>query len=467
MPQQTNSQEKLNDQCALQQTATDRPAPQKKVLLLSLIFLIAFGVRLVNWQTKRSEVAVVQSSVVLNYKQQARLIKDNGLASLYDRAAPTNDPDLLGHPLGYPILLSFIYRLASDSDTATQLLQMILDSLSALIIAMIAFEMFRLQVGVIAGLLAALAPQFSWNSMLLLPDTLAAFPILLAILLVARFLRANHVNRKQWVWLAVAGILLGLSCWLRANSLLLAPFFALLILFTGKRRQRWLPALIVVACAFLTIAPLTIRNAIVFREFIPVSLGAGQTLIEGIGDYDYEKILGQPQTDDELIRGEAETYQRPEYANSLFTPDGPVRDRARMSRGFAVIRAHPIWFGTVMLRRAVSMLKLERTPLRLDTASSVSSPIVEWPLRTIQRWFITVLFLPLSLLGAGFLIFRKHLRELAILLTVPAYYFCVQSALHTEYRYVLVLHYFLFVLAACAIFTITCRIKSRLSGAAA
>ena len=87
------------------------------------------------------------------------------------------------------------------------------------------------------------------------------------------------------------------------------------------------------------IAPLTIRNAVVFGEFIPVSLGAGQTLIEGIADYDTDGTLGLPQTDVELIRGEAETYQRPDYANSLFTPDGPARDRARLRRGFSVIRA--------------------------------------------------------------------------------------------------------------------------------
>ncbi len=34
--------------------------------------------------------------------------------------------------------------------------------------------------------MAAFAPQFSWNSILLLPDTLAALPILVAIYLITR-----------------------------------------------------------------------------------------------------------------------------------------------------------------------------------------------------------------------------------------------------------------------------------------
>jgi len=43
-----------------------------------------------------------------------------------------------------------------------------------------------LSAGLIAGLLAALAPQFTWNSVLLLPDSISVLPILLAIYLIAR-----------------------------------------------------------------------------------------------------------------------------------------------------------------------------------------------------------------------------------------------------------------------------------------
>ncbi|HEV7843703.1 MAG TPA: hypothetical protein VGO69_08385, partial [Pyrinomonadaceae bacterium] len=38
-----------------------------------------------------------------------------------------------------------------------------------------------------------------------------------------------------------------------------------------------------------------------------------------------------------------------------------------------------------------------------------------------------------------------------LLLTVPAYFMCIQSALHTEYRYVLAIHYFLFIPVAVAL----------------
>jgi hypothetical protein len=69
--------------------------------------------------------------------------------------------------------------------------------------------------------------------------------------------------------------------------------------------------------------------------------------------------------------------------------------------------------------------------------------------------------LPLSLIGAGMLVYQRQFQKLAILLVVPCYYFFTQSALHTEYRYVLVIHYFLFVLAAVAIYRISSRLISR------
>jgi hypothetical protein len=52
---------------------------------------------------------------------------------------------------------------------------------------------------------------------------------------------------------------------------------------------------------------------------------------------------------------------------------------------------------------------------------------------------------------------------LLVLLAVPVYYLCAQSALHTEYRYVLVIHHFLFVLAAVSLCRAADIIKGRAS----
>ncbi len=421
---------------------------RRKVVAFALVFVAAFGVRTLCWQDARFEAAQVQTAVANNYKHLAALLRQNGAASFFDPSSPTSDPDLLGHPPGYPFLLALLYETFGESDTTAQIFQIVCDSLAASLILLIAAELLPFGVGATAGTLVALAPQFCWNSVLLLPDTLAALPVLLAVYLI---IRAR--GRRALVKVLFAGALVGLSCWLRANALLLAPFLLLLIPFCFGRGRRLRAALALVGGAVLAVAPLTVRNAVVFGHFIPVSLGAGQTLVEGIGDYDPERKFGLPDTDLELTRQEAEAYGRPEYAPSLFSPDGIERDRARTSRGLAVIAAHPLWFASVAARRAASMLRLERTPL--TSTLPVSEGLTRAPrlaVRALQKLFITALDLPLVLAGFFVLARARKFRALAALLAVPAYYLCVQSALHTEYRYVLSLHYFLFVLAAASLY---------------
>ncbi|MCA1635256.1 MAG: hypothetical protein LC802_16590 [Acidobacteria bacterium] len=82
---------------------------------------------------------------------------------------------------------------------------------------------------------------------------------------------------------------------------------------------------------------------------------------------------------------------------------------------------------------------------------------------SVQNIFLTALMLPLYVAGFALVLMWRGGgagRTLLVLLTVPVYYFCAQSALHTEYRYVLVIHYFLFVLAAVSL----CRAGDILSG---
>jgi 4-amino-4-deoxy-L-arabinose transferase-like glycosyltransferase len=430
--------------------AHSKEARRRRVVAFMLVFAAALGVRLLCWNDARFEAWKVQTAVTENYKQLARLLEQNGAASFFDPASTTSDPDLLGHPPGYSIVLALVHGLFGESDAAAQILQIVCDSLAAALVFLIAAELLSFGAGVVAGTLAALAPQFCWNSLTLLPDTLAVLPILLAVYLLARVDRGHGALKAL-----AAGALVGVSCWLRANALLLAPFMLLLAPFLFTRGARLRPALALVFGALLMVAPLTVRNAFVFGHFIPVSLGAGQTLIEGIADYDPDRRFGLPDTDMELIRMEAEEKGRPEYASALFSPDGIERDRERRARALTVVRAHPFWFAGVMLRRAASMLRLERTPL--TSTAAVSEGWTRGPrliVRAAQKLFITAVFLPLYLFGLVLLALTRRTRTLAALLIVPLYFLCVQSALHTEYRYVLAVHYFLFIVAAAALYHI-------------
>jgi hypothetical protein len=79
----------------------------------------------------------------------------------------------------------------------------------------------------------------------------------------------------------------------------------------------------------------------------------------------------------------------------------------------------------------------------------------------IQKGFITACMLPLALAGIVLLIRARRWQSLALLLIVPAYYLVVQSALHTERRYVIAIHYFLFTLAAVPVAFVISKIADR------
>ncbi len=579
-------------------------APARTIVVAgAIILLAAFGVRLLSWHDTRWEAAKVQSVVADDYKKTGQLISEGGISGFFSSSGSLADPKLLGHPPGYPVVRAVLAGVFGDSDTAVQFFQITCDALAAVVIFLIAIEVLSLGVGLIAGFLAALAPQFAWNSVLLLPDTLAVLPILLAT-----YFLILAVQKQRLTAVIVAGMLIGLSCWLRANALMMGPFLGLisLILFPAERRYRYAGALLL--GTFLVVAPLTLRNWIVFQHFIPVSLGAGQTMLEGIADYDPSRRFGIPDTDMGIMKNEAELYNRPDYYSTLFAPDGIKRERMRLARGFGVIRDNPFWFAGVMVRRAGSMLRLERARListnppvsrrfhpteakpiwvgksaellaqapekssaaqflassdghtlrivsdntkygtQLTTAALPVNPghdylfklpvlveegrmsidsvgenqnvyssvvvdkaevkhgdpqprkIVEVPLvstavvaslsfknaapssggsvvevgqvelfdlgpssflwtrypriliNSVQRIFITAVMLPLGVFGLAILLKRRQWAIVIILLSVPAYYFCFQSILHTEYRYVLAINYFLFVLAALALY---------------
>ena len=266
----------------------------------------------------------------------------------------------MGHPPGYSLLLAFLFAVFGESNAVIQTFSVFFDALSAILIFLIAEKLLTKKAALIAGFLAAFCPQFALNSVLYLPDTLAIFPLLLAVY----FFIVSH-QKSKLMPLILCGICIGLSCWLRANVLLLPLFFVAAIFLLSKAKQNktkqsvYLSAVLLSAFV-LTIVPITIRNAIVYQKFIPISLGAGQTLLEGIGDYDTEMRFGIPRTDVGITRLEAEKYNRPDYAATLFRVEGIKRDRMRQAQGFQVISENPLWFATVMLRRALWMTKLEK-----------------------------------------------------------------------------------------------------------
>ncbi len=433
------------------------------IFTMLLIFLLAPCVRLLVWQHNRAAIEQVMTQLTLTYKADARTLASGKLSLFVRGANPPSDANVLAHPPGYPVLIAPLFALFGESDAALRAFQILCDAISVVLVFLIALELTSKRVAVIAGVLAALSPQLSYNSLLLLPDSISVLPILLAVYL---FIRASSERRRR-LDLLLAGALIGLSCWLRPNAILLPFFLAALVPIIFVRGRRVRAAITIIGAAVVLIAPMTIRNLIVFHKLVPISLGTGVTMIEGIADYDGAGRLGLPQTDMAVLQDEAGIYGRQDYAGSLYNPDGIARERARTSRALTVIRSHPFWFFGVVTRRAASMLRMERvpviagSPLALDSSETATAPssmtakLLRLPgiiLKAAQKLFITAIMLPLLLLGIIRLARLRDKRALAILLVVPVYYLSMQSLLHTEYRYVLAIQYFFLIFAAVTLY---------------
>jgi len=332
--------------------------------------------------------------------------------------------------------------------TISRHVQWVLDSFAVLLVVGVGVTAFGWRVGLWAGAIAALWP---------LPATYGAAPLADAptswIVVGAAWMLLVAAKRKSLGWALGAGGLIGVSCWLRANAMLLVFFWAsaiLLLVRASWRRRAWLAASVLVA-AMLVIAPIILRNAIVFHAFVPTGLGAGTNLLEGIGETERgAKEFGAPSSDREVIEQERAAFNVPPGAAAfdLYYPDGIQRDRARMSKAMAIIAQHPFWYASSVVRRMAAVLKYAGEPngiygsAGINITSKKCLPL-QWQGGTLAFFVnalgmfqsvLRYLLLPLMIVGV-FLAFRLDRRATALIMVTVFYYLVVGSLLHTHIRY--------------------------------
>lgn len=346
-----------------------KPRPRLFYLFIAIVFLLSAGVRLLFWQDLAPELSLrdtLSQNMALQYRREARRMLEEGTL-LYPRNHPDTDARMIVHPPGYSLVMALSFRLFGENDTPLRVLQLTADAISAVLVCLIASELFPFAVAVLGGLLMALSPHFSYYAIKLSPDSLAVLPILLAVYLVIK-----ATTTVQLRYAAAAGALLGISCWFRANALLLAPLLAIVAAILFQQGKRLRCATLLLAANVIIISPVTIRNWVVYHHFIPVAVPAGINLVQGIAELDTERRFGMPLFDRDVLEKDVEWNNRPEYGGNLWAPDGIERDRTRFNRGLDVLRSNPFWYAGAMLRRAKFMLSFSESRPRgwpFDTAT--------------------------------------------------------------------------------------------------
>ena len=192
------------------------------------------------------------------------------------------DAGLAKAPL-YSYFLAWSIWLFGDGNGAllsAHALQLVLGALTCGLTYLIARKAFGETAGLIAGLLAAVfAPQI-FNEGELLDTSLATF--LSAAFLLALLDTLDRPTVGRWLG---TGLVLGLLGITRPNLLVLAPL-ALILLLAWLRKDREGEEVRAMAFAFLgglalIILPITLRNAYLTHEFIPIATNGGINFYTG------------------------------------------------------------------------------------------------------------------------------------------------------------------------------------------
>ncbi len=209
--------------------------------------------------------------------------------------------DNLHWPPLYPGFLAGVYLLFGHSPLAVRIIQAFLGAATCLAVFFIGKRVFGDRRRALLGaLLTAFSPSLIAASSYILTETLTAFLLVAAVLLLLK--AREEEGRKVWFF---SGVILGLTTLARPVTLLF-PFFLLagFLVFSQKKARDVFFLVIFCLGMASSILPWTIRNAFVFRRFIPVSVGSGFNLWVGSylpwnGDYNW-KDFGDAE---ELVKG--------------------------------------------------------------------------------------------------------------------------------------------------------------------
>jgi hypothetical protein len=415
-------------------------------------------------RVRLTEPGWFQSGTYAIFDAQAQRLLDGSASVIWiDDTARTQ---AAVYPPGYPAWLALVYGLSGTRSVyVAQNVQWVMDALAVLLIVGIGVTAYGWRVGLTAGALAALSPLLALYGATPLADAPTSWIVLGGVWM---FLLA--AKRRSWRWALGAGLMVGASCWLRANALLLAGIWALalLVLVRGAWREKLILSGAIVLGTLLMIAPIIVRNALAFRAFLPTGLGVGTNLWEGIGETERAAEFGAVYGDANLIEQErAELKPAPDEPFGLYYPDGVERDRARARRAFNVIKAHPVWYAGVMLRRMWGVLNYTGEPSTFYGYAGINitsrkmlppnwtSGVIALPVNLLGMLQSVWQHLALPLIACGVLLaLLRDWRGGGLLLATVLYYLIFGSVLHMEIRYVLPMQAVLLVFAGLAI----CRI---------
>lgn len=242
----------------------------------------------------------------------------------------------------YPYALAFLFSLFGKSILAIRFMQLILGLAIVAGVFFLTRILFDDLAALISAFFAAVFRTFIFMESAVLAETMLAFFNLISILAI---LYAWKKQRISW-WL-IAGLLIGITAVGRGTALMIIPLVLFWLFFFGQRRtvaqteaaasrsnpsmkkqhsnpkapmwKRIVPIAVFLLGAVIAIAPVTIRNKVVTKEFVLLSANAGLNLF--IGNHKgangtYDLVPGLDTQSDPRGEAYAKTQSRKEVSSN-------------------------------------------------------------------------------------------------------------------------------------------------------
>jgi 4-amino-4-deoxy-L-arabinose transferase-like glycosyltransferase len=167
----------------------------------------------------------------------------------------------------YSYFLAFFYRLFGDDPEGPKIAQMVIGAVTCALLTATVRRFFDRRTALLSGLVAGLYPLWTYFDGELLDTSLFTS---LSVLLLYLALRADEC--PTWLRWGAAGLVLGLASITRPQALLFGAGLGAYLLAKRNLRSTLLP---LAAGALLVIAPVTLRNAAVGHDFVPIASQGG------------------------------------------------------------------------------------------------------------------------------------------------------------------------------------------------
>lgn len=372
--------------------------------------------------------------------------------------------DLIQYPPAFPVWVAFIYRVTGERSARAVLgVHWWLDALiMPVLVTGLGVTAYGWRAGLAAGALSALSPLLAFYGVTPSSDAPTSW-----LMLAAMWVLLAGAKRQSWRLVLLSGLLLGAACWFRVNPLFVVFFWALaLALFVrasrGVRARLSLAALLGTT---ILVAPIPVRNWVVFNEVVLTGLNVGSNFWEGLGETEYGRSLGFEFGDQLMVEQERVGLGLPQdFPITPVWPDGIRRDRERARKSLKVIAAHPVWYAGVMLKRMYWMLKMAGEPgpyygspginctSRKCLPASWQGGLTALAVNLLGMLQSVYRYTALPLTAGGIWLGFRRARVMTVLLLATVFYYLVPgTAAHTEIRYVLPMHGVLVVFAGLAV----------------